>query len=45
MTYRVKLRKKSKCWVATSDDFPDRPTEDIEFLITPKGIEDVKKKK
>lgn len=44
MTYRVVLRKKSKCWVATSEDFPDRPIEDVEFNITAKGIEDIRKK-
>jgi len=44
MTYRVVLRKKSKVWIATSEDFPDRPIEDVEFTITAKGIEDVKKK-
>jgi len=44
MTYRVILRKKSKCWVATSEDFPDRPIEDVEFNITAKGIEDISKK-
>jgi len=45
MTYRCFLRKKSKVWVATTEDFPDHPVEDIEFLITKKGIEDVRSKK
>ena len=44
MTYRITLKKKSKVWVATTADFPHKPIEDAEFLITEAGIEDVKKK-
>ena len=44
MTYRITLKKKSKVWVATTADFPHKPIEDAEFLITDVGIEDVRKK-
>lgn len=44
MTYRVVLKKKSKVWSATAVDFPNKPVQDIEFLVTKAGITDVKGK-
>lgn len=45
MTYRLTLRKKSKVWIATSIDFPHKPIQDIEFMITKGGITDAIAKK
>lgn len=44
MTYRVKLKRKPKVWVATAIDFPNKPVEDVQFLVTDAGITDIKKK-
>ena len=45
MTYRAIVRKAGKKWVFTSIDFPNKPEEDVEFLITEAGIVNNKKKK
>jgi len=44
ITYRMNLKKKSKVWVATTTDYPHMPEEDALFMITSKGIVDVKAK-
>jgi DNA repair protein RadA len=45
MTYRLTLKKKSKVWVATSVDFPHKAIQDVEFLLTEKGIVNAPSKK